>query len=157
MSHPGSTVSAMTTLIVLGAVAGAIVWLVTRDQPQQNAAAAQRWGQFHQYATANQLQLLYIDSDYQHARQGSKAVVYEYGNPAVKRDAWFWWEQVHRGSVVAVRHSQGWGPHTHRDNVLYIGDGPTRHSGIHGALDAKTLARARRHFATAQGLANTCL
>ncbi|WP_100524864.1 hypothetical protein [Mycobacteroides abscessus] len=77
----------MTTLIVLGAVAGAIVWLVTRDQPQQNAAAAQRWGQFDQYATANQLQLLYIDSDYQHARQGSKAVVYEYGNPAVKRDA----------------------------------------------------------------------
>ncbi|MFT9662959.1 hypothetical protein ACM0CQ_11945 [Mycobacteroides abscessus subsp. abscessus] len=138
----------MSALIIVAAVTGLIVWLVTKDRPQQNAAAALRWAQLHQYATQNQMQLLYIENDYQHARQGSKAVVHVYGNPTVKRDAWFWWEQVYRGSVVAVRHSQGWGPHNHRDDVLYVGDGPNGRSGIYGTLDAKTLIGARRHYAS---------
>lgn len=139
----------MTTFIFLIAVACVVLWLSHREQPQKDMAAAQQWAQFYHYATNNQMQLLCIDDDYQHARQGSKALVYIYGTPAFKRDAWFWWEQVTKGSIVAVHTSQGWGPHTHQDNVLYIGDGPSRTNGVHAAIDAKTLARARRHLSVA--------
>ncbi|MBV0917947.1 hypothetical protein [Mycobacteroides chelonae] len=139
----------MTTFVFLIAVACMVIWATRREQPQRDAAAAQQWAQFYHHATSCQMQLLCIDNDYQHARQGSKALVYIYGAPAFKRDAWFWWEQVTKGSIVAVQAAQGWGPHTRRDNVLYIGGGPSHRSGVHAAIDAKTLARARRHLSAA--------
>lgn len=139
----------MTTLVFLIGLGCLVVWLTQREQPQRDAAAAQQWAQFYHYALSRRMQLLCVDDDYQHARQGSKALVYLYGAPTFKRDAWFWWEQVAKGSIVAVQASQGWGPHTQRDNVLYIGDGPSHSSGVHAVIDAKTLARARRHLSVA--------
>ena len=137
----------MTTFMLLTVLGGVLGWLVWRQQPQRDADAAQTWARFHQYAAANHLHLLYIEHDYQHAQQGSKAFVSIYDDPTrTTRDAWFWWTQVQKGSVVAVRLSQGWGPHTNRDDVLYIGAGPTRQSGIYASLDAKILTRARRYL-----------
>lgn len=58
---------------MLGGVVGWLAWW--KQQPQRDAAAAQTWTQFHQYATGHHLDLLYIDDDYQHGNQGSKAFV----------------------------------------------------------------------------------
>lgn len=134
----------LTFLIVVGVV----LWLIFRPQPERDAAAARSWAAFHQYATGNGWSLLYVQNVYQHAQRGSKAVVSVYGAAAgVSRDAWFWWEQVQRGSVVAVSLSQGWGPHTRRDDVLYIGNGvPERQSGVYATFGAKDLRRAQRHY-----------
>jgi hypothetical protein len=142
---------AFTVLVLVGVV----VWLVVKSsQPQRDAAAAQAWGQFHRNATGHGLSMLYIEDVYQHAHRGSKAMVSIYGDGAgVSRDAWFWWEHVRRGSVVAVRLSQGWGPHTRRDDVLYVGNGgPARQSGVHATFGARELVRARRHFRRQQAI-----
>jgi hypothetical protein len=114
---------------------GVVVWLIFRPQPERDATAAQSWAEFHRYATGNGWFLLYVQNVYQHAHRGSKAIVSIYGDAGVSRDAWFWWEQVQRGSVVAVSLSQGWGPHTGRDDVLYIGNGgPAQQGGVYAAL-----------------------
>lgn len=133
----------MTFLLALGLA----VWLIFRPQPARDAAAAQSWAAFHHYTTGNGWTLLYVQNVYQHAQRGSKAMVSIYGDhPGVSRDAWFWWEQVQRGSVVAVNLSQGWGPHTQRDDVLYIGDGPTQTNGVQATFSTTELTRAQRHF-----------
>ena len=128
--------------------AGVVAWLICRPQPQRDAAAAAAWSQFHRYATANGWSMLYIQNVYQHAHRGSKAMVSIYGDAVgASRDAWFWWENVQRGSVVAVGLSEGWGPHTRRDDVLYIGNGdPAPQSGVHATFGARELVRAQRHF-----------
>lgn len=105
----------MSSLLFLIAV-GVVVCLICRPQPARDAAAAQSWAAFHHYTTGNGWTLLYVQNVYQHAQRGSKAMVSIYGDTTgTSRDAWFWWEQVQHGSVVAVSHSQGWGPHTNRD------------------------------------------
>lgn len=135
------------TLTFLIAV-GVVVWLIFRPQPARDAAAAQSWAAFHQYTTGHGWTLLYVQNVYQHAQRGSKAMVSIYGDATgISRDAWFWWDQVQRGSVVAVSHSQGWGPHTNRDNVLYIGNqAPGQQSGVYATFGSKELVRAQRHF-----------
>lgn len=76
-----------------------------------------------------------------------KAYMSIYGDSSgIRRDAWFWWEQVHKGSVVAVRPTVGWGPHSGREDVLYIGTEVSHQSGVYGAVDATTLTRANRHI-----------
>lgn len=133
-------------VVLFFAAAGFLAWLFLRPRPELDAAAAQSWASFHGYATANGLQMLYIEDVYQHAERGSKAFVSIYGDPSgIKRDAWFWWTQVQKGSVVAVRPTVGWGPHSGREHVLYIGTEANRQSGVYGAVDARTLTRARRH------------
>ncbi|AKS33509.1 hypothetical protein [Mycolicibacterium goodii] len=133
-------------VVLFLAVAGFLAWLFLRPQPERDAAAAQSWASFHGYATANGLQMLYVEHVYQRAARGSKAHVSIYGDPSGnKRDAWFWWTQVQKGSVVAVRPTVGWGPHTRRDDVLYIGTEVSRQSGVYGGIDARTLTNARRH------------
>jgi hypothetical protein len=129
-------------------VMGFVVWLIFRPQPERDAAAAQSWAAFHQYTSGRGWTLLYVQNVYQRAQRGSKAMVSIYGDSTgMSRDAWFWWEQVHRGSVVAVSHSQGWGPHTNRDGVLYIGtQAPEQQSGVYATFNAKELARAQRHY-----------
>lgn len=59
------------------------------------------------------------------------------------RDAFFWRTQVAPGAVVAVKLSEGWGPHTRRDDVLFIGS--QDRAGVHATLDAATVRRAQRH------------
>lgn len=142
-------------VVLFFAVVGFLAWLFLRPRPELDAAAAQSWASFHGHATANGLQILYIEDVYQHAARGSKAYVSIYGDSSgMKRDAWFWWHQVYRGSVVAVRPTVGWGPHSGRDDVLYIGTDDSRQSGVYGVVDAKTLARAHRHLARQQASQN---
>lgn len=136
----------MSSLLFLIAV-GVVVWLICRPQPARDAAAAQSWAAFHHYTTGNGWTLLYVQNVYQHAQRGSKAMVSIYGDTTgTSRDAWFWWEQVQHGSVVAVSHSQGWGPHTNRDGVLYIGNQATGQSGVYATFGSKELVRAQRHY-----------
>lgn len=135
----------MEILIVVAGVA-LVVWLTT--QPRRDADAAAAWVRFHQTATEHGLRILYVNSVQQRARHGSKAWVCLYGDgTGVRRDAWFWWRDVQQGSVVAVRLSQGWGPHTKREGVLYIGtrESPAQ-AGVHATFGARELARAQRHF-----------
>ncbi|MCV6990797.1 hypothetical protein H7I87_18765 [Mycobacterium timonense] len=133
----------MVTLAFL-IVVGATGWMIFRPSPRRDAAAAQAWASFHQYATHHGWSLLYVQNVYQHARRGSKAIVSIYGDAAgASRDAWFWGEQVQAGSVVAVSLNQGWGPHTNRDDVLYIGNGTP---GVYATFGARELVKVQRHF-----------
>lgn len=139
---------ASAVVLFLLAVVATVLWLIFRPQPKRDAAAAQAWAAFHQYATNYGWSLLYIQNVYQHAHRGSKALVSIYGDPtSASRDTWFWWHQVQPGSVVAVHLNQGWGPHTCRDDVLYIGNNaPTPQSGIYATFSTQELTRAQRHF-----------
>ena len=110
---------------------------------RRDARASAEWDQFVASADRQGWQLLEVLHVYQVARRGTKAVVQPYRG-SWQRDAWFWWARVAPGSVVAVASSIGYGPHTHRDNVIYVG---TREggSGIRAALAGKTLKYAKRH------------
>lgn|ERR1700722_3154672 len=121
-------------------------WL-TSTQRQGDAAAAAAWQGLCDYAAANRLHMLGIDSVYLNGRTGSKAIVYLFGQPGYRRDAWFWHARVQLGSVVAVHLSQGWGPHTGRDDVLYVGS-EHRGSGIYAVVDAQAVKRVLRHSRT---------
>lgn len=141
----------MFSLLFLIAV-GIVVWLVVRPTPERDAAAARSWAGFHQFTGTNRWTLLYVHSVYKHGNRGSKAHVSVYGDSTrVSRDSWFWWHQVQPGSVVAVSGlSQGWGPHTCRDDVLYIGDELDHSDGVRATFSARELARAQRHWRRCQ-------
>lgn len=66
-----------------------------------------------------------------------------HGDRGSMRDARFWRTQVAPGSVVAVNVSEGWGPHTRRSDVLFIG--AQDRAGVYATLDAATVRRAQRH------------
>lgn len=136
-------------LLFVLAVVAAVLWLIFRPQPERDAAAAQSWAAFHHYAaTTNGWSLLHVHNVYQRAHRGSKALMSIYGDTtSTSRDAWFWWHHVQPGSVIAVHHNQGWGPHSQRDDVLYIGrNAPTPQSGVYATFSAHELTRAQRHF-----------
>lgn len=152
----------LAVLVVLAMIITVAVVLVQRKQPRTpftnpgqftharhpNAHppdAVQRWVALHDYAVAHHLRLLYVQKVYErHPKKGCKARVSIYGEPgSTWRDAWFWHHQVQPGSVVAVAASQGWGSHTRRDDVLFIGS--QDHPGVHASLDAATVRRAQRH------------
>lgn len=138
----------MSSLLLLLILVGLAIWLSNRSTPQRDAAAAQSWANFHHYAATNGWPLLEIHSRYEDWSQGSKAYVSIYGAPTgIVRDAWFWWHHVQPGSVVAVHgFGEGWGPHTGKDGVLYIGDRDLRQSGVTATFNAKELTKARRHW-----------
>lgn len=127
---------------------GVVVWLIVRPTPQRDAAAAQSWANFHYYTVGNGLQLLYVHTLDENGERGSKAHVSIYGDTtSVVRDSWFWWHQVQPGSVVAVHGlGEGWGPHTGKDGVLYIGDRHEQRSGVQATFGARELTRAQRHW-----------
>ncbi|CAM5737873.1 hypothetical protein ACM0CU_24130 [Mycobacteroides abscessus subsp. abscessus] len=141
-------------LIVLAFPAGLgfLIWLLVRPTPERDAAAAHAWANFHTYTTAHRWQLLYVHDVYQNGHNGSKAHVSIYDDPAKgQRDSWFWWHHVQAGSVVAVNSfGEGWGPHTGKNGVLYIGDEHTHQSGVQATFAAAELARARRHWSRQQ-------
>lgn len=78
---------------------------------------------------------------YQHAHRGSKAVLAING---IVVDSWFWWYHVTPGSLVFVRTSSGWGPHSGRYGVHYVGEERGGH-GILGVVPAREVRRADRH------------
>lgn len=145
----------LLVLAVLAAIIVVIVLAVQRKQPRtqfttpgarqdsSDVGAVQQWVALHDYALAHGLRLLYVQRIYKRQPNGCKAQVSIYGDSeSTLRDAWFWRTQVAPGSVVAVNVSEGWGPHTRRDDVLFIGsqDRP----GVHATLDAATVRRAQR-------------
>ncbi|NNH72940.1 hypothetical protein HLB23_24285 [Nocardia uniformis] len=114
-----------------------------RSTQHQDAQAAAEWSRFWEYANWNNLQILSVDIVYHFARQGTKALV-RLHNTEYLRDAWFWGLHVQPQSVVAVQASVGWGPHTNRHDVLYIGD---RYApGVYAVVAPATVAAARRHL-----------
>lgn len=110
---------------------------------RRNARAAAKWVRFAEHAARDGLTIVHIVDVYQVARNGTKAVITVYGDH-LARDAWFWWETVEAGTTLAVMFSSGYGPHSHRDGVIFVGDRTTG-SGVHDRLSSKALARAQRH------------
>lgn len=110
---------------------------------RRDERAAAKWARFADHAARNGLSIVTVGAVYQYARNGTKAVINIQGEP-YDRDAWFWWTTVDSGSALAVSLSTGYGPHTHRDGVVYVGSqyGGT---GVYDRLSAKTLVRANRH------------
>jgi hypothetical protein len=95
--------------------------------------------------------LVHVQQVYQYAQRGTKAIVRDDASGYVS-DAWFWWERVAPGQAVAVHASRGWGPHTGRNNVLYVGQEGNRISGVLEILSSGTVARAGRHEALQRAL-----
>lgn len=146
----------LLVLVVLAALILVVVLAVQRKQPRtlfttpvgrqdrSDAAAVQQWIALHDYAVTHGLRLLYVQRVYKRHPNGCKAQVSIYGdNGSTMRDAWFWRTQVAPGSVVAGTVSEGWGPHTRRSDVLFIGSQDL--PGVYATLDAATVRRAQRH------------
>lgn len=108
-----------------------------------NARAAAQWVRFAKRAAHEGLTIVHVVDVYQLARNGTKAVITIYGDHQA-RDAWFWWDRVETGATLAVAFSAGYGPHSDRDGVVFVG-GEATGSGVHDRLSSKTLARAQRH------------
>lgn len=89
------------------------------------------------------VEVVFVQDVYQRARRGTKAPVLV-ERTGQQHDAWFWWSRVSSGQMAAVQFSEGWGPHTHRDGVLYVGHKETGH-GIYELLSAQEVKRASRH------------
>jgi len=140
--------SAGAVVLAVPVAIGVAIWLAVRPTPQRDAAAAQSWANFHHYCISSGWQLLYVhtlDADWP---RGSKAHVSIYADStSAVRDSWFWWHHVQPGSVVAVSGlGEGWGPHTRKDDVLFIGDEDAHLSGVRATFGAQELVRARRHW-----------
>lgn len=105
--------------------------------------AAAEWQRFLMYASDHWLSIVTVIAVYQLAESGTKATISIAGEDSLS-DAWFWWDRVEPGSALAVALSTGYGTHTHRSGVVYVGS-QEGGSGVYARLDAKTLARTRRH------------
>lgn len=108
---------------------------------RRDERCAQETSQFYDNARRNRHSLVTVLTPTQFARRGSKAVISVDGGPPC--DAWFWWFRVAPGQVVAVDQiGQGWGPHSQRHGVIYIGSEAA--CGAHAWLPADVRARAQR-------------
>lgn len=110
---------------------------------RRDRRAAAEWSRFASHAAHYDLAIVTVVEVYQLAHHGTKALVILHGEPLF-RDAWFWWDRVRAGTTVAVALSSGYGPHTHRDGVIYIG-GQESGSGVYDSVSARTLRHAQRH------------
>lgn len=119
-----------------------VIALIGRHGRDERAAAA--WARFAAVAGAPDVSMVTVVDVYQVARRGTKAVVTIHGLGR-RRDAWLWWDRVAVGSMLVVRFAIGYGPHTNREDVLYIGSRDSG-SGICARISAKTVEHARRHF-----------
>jgi hypothetical protein len=90
------------------------------------------------------VEVVFVQYVYQYARRGTKAIV-RLDRTGEQRDAWFWWSRVRPGQMAGVQVSTGWGPHSERDGVLYVG-GEHTGSGIHQLMSSRDVNRARRHY-----------
>lgn len=107
------------------------------------ARAAARWVRFAEHAAHDGLTIVHVVDVYQLAHNGTKAVITLHGDTQA-RDAWFWWDRVDIGTTLAVAFSSGYGPHTNRAGVIFVG-GQATGSGVYDRLSSKTLQRAQRH------------
>jgi hypothetical protein len=110
---------------------------------RRDERAAGDWARFAHHAGQQGLFIVTVVDVYQLARQGTKAVIAAQGETHC-RDAWLWWEWIDPGTTLAVALSTGFGTHTHRDGVVYVGS-QQGGSGIYDRVSAKTVAHAQRH------------
>lgn len=110
---------------------------------RRDARAAAKWIRFAEHAAHHGLTIVHVVDVYLLDRTGTKAVITVIGTPE-ERDAWFWWDRVEIGTTLAVAFSSGYGPHTGRGDVIFIG-GQATGSGVHDRLSPKILDRAQRH------------
>jgi hypothetical protein len=110
---------------------------------RRDARAAAKWVRFAEHATNAGLTIVHVVDVYQVARSGTKALITVYGDHQA-RDAWFWWDRIETGATLAVTFSSGYGPHSHHDGVIFVGDQASG-SGVHDRLSTNVLARAQRH------------
>lgn len=110
---------------------------------RRDERAAEAWARFAAEAADRGLSMITVVHVYQVAHRGTKAIIEICGEPG-RRDAWLWWDRAAAGSTLAVWFRSGYGPHTDRDGVVYIGTNDGR-SGVCDRISAKTVAHARRH------------
>lgn len=79
---------------------------------------------------------------------GTKAYVWVEDGGWRGQDTFFWHYFVRAGETLAVQGRQGWGPHTMRPDVLFIGS-DVQH-GVYESLPVGTAAAAERHFRRVQ-------
>jgi hypothetical protein len=93
--------------------------------------------------------VVHVRSVYQRARSGTKAVIVVEGFPGT-RDAWFWHSRaIAVSQVLAVSLGIGYGPHTNREGVVYIGQRGTS-TGVRAVLPGSVVAAASRHYERVQ-------
>ena len=111
---------------------------------RRDEKAARDVAAFLRHEVALGRQALRIVNVYQRAARGSKAVVQVCGQDNVV-DTWFWWYWAEPGSLVSVLPEVGWGPHTARSGVHYVGH---EHAAVHsilGYVPSQDVIRADRH------------
>jgi hypothetical protein len=114
-------------------------WVKSRRLRKDAAAASALKEMRHSTKVDRGTLVVHIVRVYQIARRGTKAVV-EMDSNGRTRDAWFWYARVARGQCHLISASSGYGPHTNRDNVLYVG----HEDGTHGILQTLSPRQARR-------------
>lgn len=110
-------------------------WIAARRAKKE--ARAQVLEQFIASWTAQGFVPVKVLRVYQHAQRGSKAVLPLPDGQQV--DAWFWWYQVSAGTYVFVAPGVGYGSHTHKNDVRYIGS----KAGQHGVAAVMTIRDVR--------------
>lgn len=119
-------------------------WAARRARRDAGTAAWVDEQRANAYASGGQA--LMILQVYQQSRRGMKVYVQLDGQPWT-RDAFFWWVIVTAGSMVLVRASTGWGPHTNRDDVLWIGSkNLPAGTGIFAVIVPGDVKRWSRHY-----------
>lgn len=108
-----------------------------------DAKAAAEIARFWDFARNNNLEVLRVEHVYQTGRRGTKAMT-SLVRTGERVDTWFWWDRVVPDRLVAVDVGVGWGSHTHRQNVHYVGRefGGT---GIASTARGDQWRRAQRH------------
>jgi hypothetical protein len=93
--------------------------------------------------------VVHVRSVYQRGRGGAKAWIVFEGFSEL-RDSWFWHSPgIAAGQVLAVTPQIGYGPHTRREGVVFIGD-KWQGTGIRAALPAHVVKAADRHHERAR-------
>ena len=93
---------------------------------------------------------VFISSIQLGSRRGTKAWILVDDDPT-PRDSFFWWHRLMPGQLLIAAISSGYGPHTRRTDVIYIGreDYPAA-QWIYAVITPGELKRWRRHHVRAR-------
>lgn len=118
-------------------------WLKRRRVRREQAAVDQYRAAMALASTSN-YGVLRVLTVYQRAQRGTKVVV-RFADAPYTHDAWLWWASAHPGDLLVVRWSSGWGEHTHRDGVVYIGS--PNGSGVIHHVSHQVMTLVDQHYA----------
>ena len=126
----------------LASVLGMFGW---GARARRDAEAAARVDQLRASASTFGGRVVLILQVYQQVKRGTKAYV-QLDGVGWTRDAFFWWVRLEPGSMVVATSSTGWGPHTRREDVLWVGgEHRPAGTGIHAVAPAADVKRWERH------------